>query len=1245
MSDYRILVGTELKTDGITTALNSYKGNVKVGAILDTTNITTAINGYKAKAITVDTLLNTNGITEKIRSYTPPKKIHLESDLSTVGIDAKINNYIPKKPIKVDAELTASSINQQIRGIKPSETIKLDAKLNNNAITDAIRKYKAAAPIKVMVDPDFSEAGAKISNYQMRNMLKVNVKLNKTAIDSQIKNFQTSSKIEVGAKLRDNAIETAIKRYAGKELVPITIDFKVGETREITNKINEYKNKSVSISAKLQPAQTGFDSAITKKPVKVQATLDPDGIDSVIEKFHPTSRIKVDVKLEPKDVNGQITNLPKPTEKINVDVGLDNDSINKAISAFKPTTRLNVGVDLKTDDINKQIESIHPTSMVNVGVNLDNSDIDKDTGKKRVQTPIEVDVTLNTEKINEQIKAFKTQSKIAVGVKLDFASHKGGQVGIPQQIKDYKTSAKIKVGVQLDKDDIAQQIGQVKVDSPIKLGVELDPDGINNVQKQIDSFREQIKAIGNIKINLGGNNTASGTAGKGNVKVAGVSRDFVEADIKITDMANHIKSLQSALKKIGFNKSSIDSITKEFEELDVVVKSVTTRLDKAGNLSLTIKGLDEYGRAVTMMKGVDKKGGLTSLGTSVSQSFKETEASFARLKTIANQMKGFKVQLAGLDSKKDANKIAEVTSQLNKLQSEYRDLYNITRQNLNTSQLDELKQKSIETGRAVKVAKAAMADKVAYNKEQTEIRKTRDEYQKLVKIANSMKRIKVTLAGLNPEKDKQRIAELTSQLKTLETEYRDLFVSNKGKFDTKQLDALKQKSIETGRAIKDAKAKVADTAAYDKLQVEIKETKDSYQKLIKIANEMKKLKVELVGLDAEKDKQRIADIYLQLKNLKTEYKTLFSSTKQGFSTEQFNALRQKALETAQAVKEAKSVMSDNRTNLASAIKNNLSGYEAQVKVVGGNIQKLVNTPVELESAFNRVKKALIDMQNASDNEALIAAEERYQNALKETEAQLRINQAAENQEGGTGIENFAIKKEAALIRISNLFEDGSQAANRFGAEARELLAELNKLGSVSGIDKVNAKIANLEKKIKKSNLQTKTFSTRLKDQFSKYSQYISIASVFMYATQAMRSMFEQVKLIDSAMTELKKVTDETDATYNKFLSNAAKRSKEIGTTIDGLVSSTADFARLGYGFKDAQGLAEVANIYAVVGDEIEGVEGATESLISTMAAFKDEMNGMSNSDFAMSIIDKFNELGKLIAYQYSNILLESGYNG
>ena len=76
---------------------------------------------------------------------------------------------------------------------------------------------------------------------------------------------------------------------------------------------------------------------------------------------------------------------------------------------------------------------------------------------------------------------------------------------------------------------------------------------------------------------------------------------------------------------------------------------------------------------------------------------------------------------------------------------------------------------------------------------------------------------------------------------------------------------------------------------------------------------------------------------------------------------------------------------------------------------------------------------------------------------------------------------------------------------------------------------------------------------------------------------------------------------------------------------------------MGYGFKESQGLAEVANIYAVVGDEIEGVEDATKSLISTLAAYKDETSKISNEDFAMDIVDKFNEVSNNFAISSGGI--------
>ena len=309
--------------------------------------------------------------------------------------------------------------------------------------------------------------------------------------------------------------------------------------------------------------------------------------------------------------------------------------------------------------------------------------------------------------------------------------------------------------------------------------------------------------------------------------------------------------------------------------------------------------------------------------------------------------------------------------------------------------------------------------------------------------------------------------------------------------------------------------------------------------------------------------------------------------------------------------------------------------------INADANKLAGTYPELTTVIKEVKKAIEDMKTAAgkgvevDNvEELISAYRRYEHALKNAENQLKQNQIAEQDANKAA--KLKQEKEKFSLQMSNWLKDNSAAAKEFGGRIRELQAQLNSCDSTQ-LDGLKREFQIIKQEAKEAGKTAQTFGDKLKTQFSKYSAYFGVAEIFMWAEQGLRDMFEQVKLIDSAMTELKKVTDETDASYNQFLSNAAKKSKELGTTIDGLVSSTADFARLGYGFEDAQGLAEVANIYAVVGDEINGVEGATESLISTMAAFKDEMNGMSNSDFAMSIVDKFNEIGNNFAISSGGI--------
>ena len=333
---------------------------------------------------------------------------------------------------------------------------------------------------------------------------------------------------------------------------------------------------------------------------------------------------------------------------------------------------------------------------------------------------------------------------------------------------------------------------------------------------------------------------------------------------------------------------------------------------------------------------------------------------------------------------------------------------------------------------------------------------------------------------------------------------------------------------------------------------------------------------------------------------------------------------------------------DGHTNFDKEI-SNVNAELSKLSQKSNDFVELKTKIEELERSFKDIKVAN-DAVNAADNtEELIAAKQRlveaneaYERSLKDIQNQLKINKNEEEKQNGKEREvnrsdNFELDKQKAMLRLRGLFDDNTEAARKFGSELNRLQKELAECGDDSGLRKLNRQIDILQANVKNTNVKTDSFATRFKKQWSQYSSYFSVASVFMYAEQGLRDMFEQVKAVDAAMTELKKVTNETDASYSSFLSNAASRAKEIGTTVDGLVTSTADFARLGYGFGDAQELAEVANVYAVVGDEIDSVDTATKSLISTMTAF-----GVEASD-SMTIVDKFNEIGNNFAISSGGI--------
>lgn len=227
--------------------------------------------------------------------------------------------------------------------------------------------------------------------------------------------------------------------------------------------------------------------------------------------------------------------------------------------------------------------------------------------------------------------------------------------------------------------------------------------------------------------------------------------------------------------------------------------------------------------------------------------------------------------------------------------------------------------------------------------------------------------------------------------------------------------------------------------------------------------------------------------------------------------------------------------------------------------------------------------------------------------------------------------NLTSKSEILGNQIQTWMNNNTKAAKVFKTELEAIQKELAEVGSMSDLSKVTSQFKEIKAAASAQGLTGKSFFATIKDNITKLSPLFGMGTLVSSAIRGLKDMYQNVLNIDSAMTELKKVTNETASTYESLTKTASQRAVEIGTSVSDYINSTASFARLGYSVSEAKELAEVANIYNVVGDEVESIDTASQSVISTLKAF-----GIEASE-AMSIVDKFNEVGNNFAISSGGI--------
>lgn len=485
--------------------------------------------------------------------------------------------------------------------------------------------------------------------------------------------------------------------------------------------------------------------------------------------------------------------------------------------------------------------------------------------------------------------------------------------------------------------------------------------------------------------------------------------------------------------------------------------------------------------------------------------------------------------------------------------------------------------------------------------------------QELIKLQSNRNKLASQLSALDPS-DTAKKSELIVQMRSAQAEYNKA-LAGATEEQGRELQAIQEKhraQINLSKAAKKDSAtkaeKAKDEAAIRQRQKQEQAYSDWWNKALFDREQQEKAKDARV-IDARKKQEEAYEAWWQ--------KALFDK------------------ERAPNLKYGKTTADSARRKLDAT-----EGSVESLGVTNPEILAKLDVYREKVAEVERLRKQFADDPDAANDNGLV---KQFQKAAYEAENARRGIKAVIDEEQRmmqTSAEQGFDPIELSADQIANLRAEMINFANE-GAQGRVELKGWNddntKLyytvtNSKGAVEEMTLALGQGTNNLYKYRTATKETGTLFEQVFKgikvKAKELLSFVigggSVYK-VIELFRQGIQYVREIDLALTELKKVTDETEETYDRFLETAAKTGARLGSTISAVTEATATFAKLGYTMEQATEMAESAIVYKNVGDNIASTEDAADSIISTMKGFKLEATE------SMKIVDRFNEVGNRFA--------------
>ena len=373
---------------------------------------------------------------------------------------------------------------------------------------------------------------------------------------------------------------------------------------------------------------------------------------------------------------------------------------------------------------------------------------------------------------------------------------------------------------------------------------------------------------------------------------------------------------------------------------------------------------------------------------------------------------------------------------------------------------------------------------------------------------------------------------------------------------------------------------------------------------------------------------QLAEEQQKLNNLRTKYSANLPEQEQLNLLSQLETQLKKCQlaykEYNAEVKSASSPVKDS-VQQQSILNSKIEKAQSEVRLLANTWTKIkYNTSLsnELNNLISKSKELKTTADLSEFNAQLSTLKAKY----KEFDAEIKsdsksVKDSAQQQ----SILNSKIEKAQSEVRLLANTWTKIKYNTSLSNELNNLISKSKELKTTADLSEFNAQLSTFKTKCKEAGVATGTFVSGLKEAWKHFGYFFSASRLFYLAIQGLKNVYSNIKDVDSAMVELKKVTDETDSSYSRFLKNAKKDSQELGSNLSDFINATADFARLGYTVSESEDLAKVATMYKNVGDDLSGIDEATSTIVSTLKAFN------MNASQAESIVDKLNEVSNNFA--------------